>query len=215
VREIGAESGGAPRVLVSLGSVVPGLKRDIMSETTPLSVSVSVELSRFLTSNGIESIEINRNVNFNNNREISDVILHNAHEVQGRKTSYRVSFKLQEAGADSYRLFSAMSAQPLAITFTESALQLPPEELERRVLEFLALIKTRAEKAKQEQEVQSIQFVGNTFILNRSTTFKVLADDGAGRLDIEIINGDGLQEAMLSAHGLLDGLYTGFIELVE
>lgn len=186
-----------------------------MTDTPLLSAPTEAAVARFLASNGIQSIEINRNVNFKNDREISDVVLHNSHDVQGQTSNYRVAFKLQEAGADSYQFFSRITAQPLAIAFTDQGQQLEPQERERRIQEFLALIKTRAEKARQEQEVQSIKFVGNTFILNRSTTFKVLADDGEGRLDIEILSGEGLQEAMLSAHGLLDGLYTGFIELVE
>lgn len=109
-----------------------------------------------------------------------------------------------------------ITAKPtLSLELTDDGSELDEEQLDKLVQKFLKLIKTRVEKAKQEQDVQSIRFVGNTFVLNKSTTFKVLSDDGDGRLNIEILGGDGLQDVMMSAHGLLDGLYTGFIELVE
>lgn len=187
-----------------------------MSQPASLSTQTESMLAQFLSGYGIQSIEIEKNVNFNNDREVSDIILNSTNEVNGVDEDYRVSFKLQEEGADTHQFLSGIKATPsLAVELTDQGRELEAEEQERRLKQFLSLIKTRVEKAKQEQEVQSIKFVGNTFILNKSTTFKVLADDGEGKLDIEILSGEGLQEAMLSAHGLLDGLYTGFIELVE
>ena len=187
-----------------------------MSQLHQLSTLTESLLTKFLERYGIQSIDIEKNFNFRNDREITEVTLSNQLEVHGGTEDYRVNFKLQEEGADTYRyLRSIVAKHALKIEFTEQAGNMDVAEIEKRLQSFLALIKTRVEKAKQEQEVQSIRFVGNTFVLNKSTTFRVLADDGEGRLDIEILGGDGLQELMFSAHGLLDGLYTGFIELVE
>ena len=187
-----------------------------MSQPISLSTLTESLLMKFLERYGIESIDIEKNVNFRNDREISEVVLTNSLQVNCVTETYLVRFKLQEEGADTCQYLVRMIAKPqFKIEFTEQARTIATDELEKRLLNFLALIKTRVEKAKQEQEVQSIRFVGNTFMLNKSTTFRVLADDGEGRLDIEILGGDGLQELMFSAHGLLDGLYTGFIELVE
>lgn len=177
------------------------------------SVTESV-LKDFFTRFDVRSIEINKNLNFNSDREVSDVQVNSRHEVEGQSRDYCISFKLQDQGADLHRYIRSIEADAL-VGFTDQGDELQPEEKNRLVQHFIGLIKGRVEKAKQEQDVQSIRFVGNTFILNKSTTFKVLSDDGDGRLNIEIISGEGLQEALLSAHGLLDGLYTGFIELVE
>lgn len=187
-----------------------------MSQSTRLSALTESLLTKFLERYGIQSIDIKKNLNFSNDREISEVVLKNCLEVNGATEDYLVNFKLQEEGADTVQYLRRIIAKPdLVIELTEQGHEMEVAELEKRLQNFLSLIKTRVEKAKQEQEVQSIRFVGNTFVLNKSTTFRVLADDGEGRLDIEILGGDGLQELMFSAHGLLDGLYTGFIELVE
>lgn len=79
---------------------------------------------------------------------------------------------------------------------------------------FFRRIERRLSKVHQEQSVQSITFLGNTFVLNGATTFTVV-DDDEGRLTIEIHKGNERQQANLLASGLLDGLYEGSIKLVR
>lgn len=187
-----------------------------MTNATTLNTLTESMVSKFLDTNEVQSISIAPNVNFNGGRQISDVILVGNQEVEGVAEDCQVSFKLQDEGADLCQYLKNITAKPtLSLELTDDGSELDEEQLDKLVQKFLKLIKTRVEKAKQEQDVQSIRFVGNTFVLNKSTTFKVLSDDGDGRLNIEILGGDGLQDVMMSAHGLLDGLYTGFIELVE
>lgn len=187
-----------------------------MTNATSLNALTESMVSKFLAANALQSISVAPNVNFNGGRQISDVILLGTQEVEGVEEDYRVSFKLQDEGADLCQYLKDITAQPaLSVELTDEGSELDEDQVDKMVQKFLKLIKSRVEKAKQEQDVQSIRFVGNTFVLNKSTTFKVLSDDGDGRLNIEIIGGDGLQDVMMSAHGLLDGLYTGFIELVE
>ena len=76
---------------------------------------------------------------------------------------------------------------------------------------FFARIERRLGKVHQEQSVQGITFLGNTFVLNGVTKFTVV-DDDEGRLTIEIHKGDERQQANLLASGLLDGLYEGSIK---
>ncbi len=185
-----------------------------MSDNNLLSSLTRSMLAGFMESFDIQSIEIKKNLNFNSDKEVSDILIHSRHEAGGEQRDYSISFKLQQQGADMHRYLQQIGPGE-QIVFCDQGELPETQDKDRLIQDFLKLIKARVEKAKQEQDVQSIRFVGNTFVLNKSTTFKVLSDDGDGRLSIEILGGEGLQEAMLSAHGLLDGLYTGFIELVE
>ncbi len=185
-----------------------------MSNENMLNNPVQSMLTKFMESYDIQSIEVNKNLNFNHNKAVSDILVNSRSGSDGEAKDYSVRFKLQEQGADTYQ-FLRQIGPGQQIQLGEQGELLEPKDRDQMIKDFLALIKVRVEKAKQEQDVQSIRFVGNTFVLNKATTFRVLSDDGDGRLNIEILSGEGLQEAMLSAHGLLDGLYTGFIELVE
>lgn len=187
-----------------------------MSANTDLSPLIESLLKGYMKNYGIERISVRPILNFRNDHEISDITLDNRLVIKDEEQTYRVRFKLQEEGSDLYQYLRAIDSQPeLQLEWTDLGLEQELSVRDKLIESFMALTKTRVEKARQEQEVQSIPFVGNTFVLNKSTTFRVLADDGDGRLDIEILSGEGLQEAMLSAHGLLDGLYTGFIQVAK
>lgn len=84
--------------------------------------------------------------------------------------------------------------------------------LEQDLEIFFKSIEGRLARIQHEEEVQSITFLGNTFVLNNKTVFDVV-DDEDGRLTIEMHRGDERQQAMLLASGLLDGLYDGSIVL--
>lgn len=135
---------------------------------------------------------------------------------------YTVFFKLQEQCADICRYLQSTVFDPSAddggilFELTEAAQQLDADELEQHLNRFFNFIDPRVKEAKKEQEIQSIEFVGNTFILNNRTVFKVLSDDGEGHLTIDILKGNqAIQDLKLSSHGLLDGLYVGAIKQVE
>ena len=77
---------------------------------------------------------------------------------------------------------------------------------------FFKGIESRLDRIQHEEKVQSITFLGNTFVLNNKTVFDVVEDDD-GRLAIEMHRGDERQPAMLLASSLLDGLYDRSIVL--
>ena len=77
---------------------------------------------------------------------------------------------------------------------------------------FFRRIESRLAKIQHEQSVQNITYLGNTFILNNTTVFDVVADEN-GRLSIEMHRGEERQPAMLLASALLDGLYDRSIKL--
>jgi len=85
-------------------------------------------------------------------------------------------------------------------------------DLEEQCMAFFQGIESRLDRIQHEEKVQSITFLGNTFVLNNKTVFDVVADDD-GRLTIEMHKGEERQSAMLLASSLLDGLYDGSIVL--
>jgi hypothetical protein len=85
-------------------------------------------------------------------------------------------------------------------------------DLEEQFTAFFKGIESRLDRIQHEEKVQSITFLGNTFVLNNKTVFDVVEDDD-GRLAIEMHRGDERQPAMLLASSLLDGLYDGSIVL--
>ena len=85
-------------------------------------------------------------------------------------------------------------------------------DLEEQFTAFFKGIESRLDRIQHEEQVQSITFLGNTFVLNNKTVFDVVEDDD-GRLAIEMHRGDERQPAMLLASSLLDGLYDGSIVL--
>ena len=89
------------------------------------------------------------------------------------------------------------------------------EQVNNKLRSFIEIIRDRVKSAQKEQSVQNITYVGNTFILNNSTKFKVLSDEGEGRLKIEVLTKDKPLDALLTASGLLDGLYLGSIKLID
>lgn len=78
---------------------------------------------------------------------------------------------------------------------------------------FLRQIENRIAKIEQEQSIQRIRFLGNSFLLHGTTLFTVVSDED-GRLGIEIHKGSDRQSANLMAGNLLDGLYDGSIQRV-
>lgn len=130
---------------------------------------------------------------------------------------YSVKFKLLDESKDIHRYISKFLPEPnLSIEISKQADELSEQDLDALIRKFLQDITTRVKKIRKEESVQSITYVGNTFTLYKTTTFKVLSDDGEGRLEIEILSKDkGLQEASMTSHSLLDGLYLGSIELVK
>ncbi len=84
--------------------------------------------------------------------------------------------------------------------------------LEDHLETFFQGIESRLDRIQHEEQVQSISFLGNTFVLNGKAVFDVVADDD-GRLAIEMHKGKERQSAMLLASSLLDGLYDGSIVL--
>ena len=85
--------------------------------------------------------------------------------------------------------------------------------LESELESFFKSIEGRLQRIRHEEDVQNIEYLGNTFELNGKTIFDVMADDN-GRLTISMHRGEERQEAMLPASSLLDGLYDGSIRLL-
>jgi len=121
---------------------------------------------------------------------------------------YRVQFKLQGDQALLGERVSALSADGSVASLSAA----DPEALEGELEALFKSIEGRLARIQHEQEVQSIEFLGNTFVLNNQTVFDVV-EDVDGRLGIEMHKGDERQSAMLLASSLLDGLYDGSIVL--
>ena len=123
---------------------------------------------------------------------------------------YRVQFKLQGQQALLGERVSGLGADG-KVTCVEGA---DPVALEDELEALFQGIEGRLARIQHEQEVQSITFLGNTFVLNNQTVFDVV-DDIDGRLNIEMHKGEERQSAMLLASSLLDGLYDGSIVLKQ
>jgi hypothetical protein len=82
--------------------------------------------------------------------------------------------------------------------------------LETELETFFKFIEGRLQRIRHEEDVQNIEYLGNTFVLSGKTVFDVVADED-GKLSIEMHKGDQRQQAMLLASSLLDGLYDGSI----
>jgi hypothetical protein len=121
---------------------------------------------------------------------------------------YQVEFKLLGEHARLGEKITAISADGSVSAATDSA----TGNLEEDLSVFFASIESRLDRIEHEEKVQSITFLGNTFVLNNKTVFDVVSDDD-GRLTIEMHRGDKRQSAMLLASSLLDGLYDGSIAL--
>jgi len=121
---------------------------------------------------------------------------------------YSVQFKLQGEQAKLGEHISGINKGGVIIpgkTGTAS-------DLEEKLTLFFQSIESRLDRIEHEEKVQSITFLGSTFILNNKSRFDVV-DDADGHLTIEMHRGDTRQSAMLLASSLLDGLYDGSIVL--
>ena len=101
------------------------------------------------------------------------------------------------------------------VELSNEAKGLEVDFINQQICDFLKNITERVKSARKEEKVQNIKYVGNTFILNNATVFKVLSDEGEGRLNIEVLSEVQPMDAVLTASGMLDGLYLGSIRLVE
>ena len=119
---------------------------------------------------------------------------------------YQVQFKLQGEQARLGERVSGISSSGVVT----SADGVQTTDLEDQLTTFFKNIEGRLDRIEHEEKVQSIVFMGNTFVLNNKTVFDVV-DDDEGRLTIEMHRGDKRQSAKLLASSLLDGLYDGSI----
>jgi hypothetical protein len=175
--------------------------------------SIVNEIDRLLGSLRVKRIRLGENTGINGRHMITDVFVLCESD---KGADYNISFKLLSICADISQHISTIEMIPeITVQFTDTALAMSVEEREQLLDRFLSTVGRRIREAKKEQEIQSIQYLGNTFELNKKTVFKVISDDGEGHLGIEILGSPDTGELKLSAHGLLDGLYSGFIRELE
>ncbi|MBT7953226.1 MAG: hypothetical protein HN764_16475 [Gammaproteobacteria bacterium] len=185
-------------------------KQSILNEKTLTIVS------DYFGRNELRSMTIKKGMGITKNTEISDVDLIFIKDQENQDLDYSVKFKLQTVCADLFRYIKAINTSPgFSVELADGSENIKEDILNDKLMALIEIIRDRVKSAQKEQKVQSISFVGNTFILNNSTKFKVLSDDGEGRLNIEILSKDLPMDALLTASGLLDGLYLGSIKLAE
>jgi hypothetical protein len=189
-----------------------------MSHVITLDPRTAMALRTFIKNGQLCKIEINENHGIDHSKLVSDVDIYCLLK-QGGDETFKVSFKLQNEGHDACLYFKAIDCDPKSGEFTIHYQPGVDKDFDADCLLnlFVELTKPRIKEAHREQEIQSIVFVGNTFWINGTTKFKVLSDDGEGRLTIELLSGSlgqGSDELLsLSSHGLLDGLYLGMIKV--
>lgn len=123
---------------------------------------------------------------------------------------YQVQFKLLGQQAELGEHISEIAANGEIVTAQGGS----ADGLEDDIEAFFKNIESRLERIEHEERVQSITFLGNTFVLNNKTVFDVVEDED-GRLTIDLHKGDERKPAMLLASSLLDGLYDGSIVLKD
>ncbi len=166
-------------------------------------------VTAFFRRHGIQSISLAQMDGITEAYRVCD--LHIDFAGDDKHDAYSAQFKLQgdEAGiGDVIRKMRDTGELQLASKHSE---QLSLDEL---LKSFFLRIESRVAKVRQEQSVQSVTFLGNSFRLNGKAVFTVVKDL-EGRLDIELHKGDERQAAVLLASSLLDGLYDGSIELLD
>jgi len=126
------------------------------------------------------------------------------------EAGYGVQFKLQGQEA---RLGSKLSRLEGDGTVIAQA-SVGSAALEKELEEFFKSIGGRLRRIRHEEDVQKIEYLGNTFSLNGKTVFDVIANED-GKLTIEMHKGDERKKAMLLASSLLDGLYDGSVILED
>ncbi len=122
------------------------------------------------------------------------------------EAGYKVQFKLQGADAQLGEKLSRLQYDG-EITPSDAV---DTGALEQELEAFFKSIEGRLERIRHEEDVQNIEYLGNTFCLNGKTIFDVVADDD-GKLTIQMHRGNERKGAMLLASSLLDGLYDGSI----
>jgi len=187
-----------------------------MDKKTPISKKTMSLMSDFFTQFKIRSMKIDKGLGVTNSIEISDINFQFIEDRADESLDYSVEFKLQQESADICQCLKAIITEPeFSVELTSLSNRTGAEILNNKLQTFIELIRERIKSVQKEQIVQNISYVGNTFILNNSTKFKVLSDEGEGRLNIEILTKDLPLDALLTASGLLDGLYLGSIKLIE
>jgi hypothetical protein len=185
-------------------------EKDVLDEKTKSVVS------DYLLGNEIRSISIKKGVGITKNSEISDVDIIFITDKNDQSQDYSIKFKLQTECSDICRYIKSIVTTPnFAIEPAEYREKIQIEQFNMKILSLIEIIRERVKSAQKEQKVQNISYVGNTFVLNNSIKFKVLSDDGDGRLNIKVLTKDLPMDALLTASGLLDGLYIGSIKLAE
>ena len=126
------------------------------------------------------------------------------------EAGYKVQFKLQDS--------LALLGEKVRGINGDGELDVVPgcnaDGLEEELESFFKSIEGRLIRIRHEEDVQNIEYLGNTFVLNGKTVFDVVADED-GQLSIEMHKEGGRQQAMLLASSLLDGLYDGSIKPVD
>ncbi len=187
-----------------------------MCNTAVLNEKTKLLAADFLRCFDIRSMAITKGSGITSDTEISDISIFFIKQPEKQSLDYRVQFKLQNECADICRYMSAIHTEPVfSIELTHECQKMRAEQVNDKLRSFIGIIRERVKSAQKEQKVQDISFVGNTFMLNNSTKFKVLSDEGEGRLNIEVLTGNTPLDAKLTASGLLDGLYLGSIKPVE
>jgi hypothetical protein len=187
-----------------------------MKNPTILNAKTTSLIADFLKRYEIRSMHIDRGLGITNSTEISNINIMFIKVEADESLDYSVQFKLQSCCADSFQYLKSIKAgaEP-GIELNSRLTTKDSETVNYKLQSFIDLIRERVISAQKEEKVQNISYVGNIFILNNSTKFKVLSDEGEGRLNIELLSTDKPLDAMLTASGLLDGLYLGSIKLVR
>ena len=173
-------------------------------------------IESFFRRNEIRSLTVERDEGITSSIEISNINILLERDAREQDSEYVVDFKLQFESSDIFRYLKSISIEPgTSVELTGEAQDMDADYVNLQVREFLENINERVKSARKEEKVQNIKYVGNTFILNNATVFKVLSDEGEGRLNIEVLSEVQPMDAVLTASGLLDGLYLGSIKLVE
>ncbi len=187
------------------------MNTDVMLNEQTISLTTN-----YLSRNEIRSITVKRGSGITKSTEISNIDIIFIKDKNDISLDYSVKFKLQTDCADIFHYVIAINTSPVFnIELTEESKAISADIVNEKVLSLIDIIRDRVKSAQKEQKVQNISYVGNTFVLNNSTKFKVLSDDGEGRLNIEILTRDLPMDALLTASGLLDGLYLGSIKLAD
>ena len=173
-------------------------------------------IESFFRRNDIQSLSVDRDEGITSNIQISNINILLTRDDKDQDSEYIVDFKLQFESSDIYRYLKSISVDPQAkVELSNEAKGLEVDFINQQICDFLKNITERVKSARKEEKVQNIKYVGNTFILNNATVFKVLSDEGEGRLNIEVLSEVQPMDAVLTASGLLDGLYLGSIRLLE